>query len=46
VVSKTATPDQPGDVAGGLIKIQTLDIPYSNSMQVTFAGEHNSLTTW
>ncbi len=45
VVSKTATPDQPGDVAGGLIKIQTLDIPYANSMQLTFAGEFNSLTT-
>jgi outer membrane receptor protein involved in Fe transport len=45
VVSKTATPDQPGDMAGGLIKIQTLDIPYSNSFQASFAVEHHSLTT-
>ena len=45
VVSKTATPDQPGDVAGGLIKIQTLDIPNSSSVQFTIAGEYNSLTT-
>ncbi len=45
VVSKTATPDQPGDIAGGLIKIQTLDIPYSNSLQVTLGAEHHSLTT-
>jgi len=46
VVSKTATPDQPGDVAGGLIKIQTLDIPNANTMQVSLAGEYNSLTTF
>ena len=46
VVSKTATPDQPGDVAGGLIKIQTLDIPNANTMQVQMAGEYNSLTTF
>lgn len=46
VVSKTATPDQPGDVAGGLIKIQTLDIPNANTMQVQVAGEYNSLTTF
>jgi len=45
VVSKTATPDQPGDFAGGLIKIQTLDIPYSNTFSITLAGEHQSLTT-
>ncbi len=45
VVSKTATPDQPGDFAGGLIKIQTLDIPYSNTISVTLAGEYHSLTT-
>ena len=45
VVSKTATPDQPGDFAGGLIKIQTLDIPYSNTFSMTLAGEHHSLTT-
>ena len=46
VVSKTATPDQPGDVAGGLIKIQTLDIPNANTMQISLAGEYNSLTTF
>ena len=46
VVSKTATPDQPGDVAGGLIKIQTLDIPNANTMQIQLAGEYNSLTTF
>jgi len=45
VVSKTATPDQPGDFAGGLIKIQTLDIPYSNTFSVTLAGENHALTT-
>ncbi len=45
VVSKTASADQPGDLAGGLIKIQTLDIPYSNSIQASLAAEHHSLTT-
>lgn len=45
VVSKSATPDQPGDFAGGLIKIQTLDIPYSNTFSVTLSGEYQSLTT-
>ncbi len=45
MVAKTATPDQPGDMAGGLIKIQTLDIPYSNTFQASFAVEHHSLTT-
>jgi len=45
VVAKSITPDMPGDVAGGLIKIQTIDIPYSNSFTVTAGLESHSITT-
>lgn len=46
VVAKSISPDMPGDVAGGLVKIQTIDIPYSNSFTATIGGETHSLTTF
>jgi TonB-dependent receptor len=45
VVFKTATPDLPGDFAGGVIRINTVDIPYSNTFTVSASAEHHSLTT-
>ena len=44
-VYKTATPDLPADFAGGLVKITTLDIPFSNSFTLTAAVEANTITT-
>lgn len=45
VIYKTGTPDLPGDFAGGVVSIQTVDIPYANSFSVTAGGEYHSLTT-
>lgn len=46
VISKTATPDMPGDFAGGLINITTREIPFENAAFVTVGGGYHSLTTF
>ena len=45
VISKSATPDQPGDFGGGLVQINTKDIPFSNSYYMQVGGGANSITT-
>lgn len=45
VIAKTASPDKPGDFAGGLIDITTRDIPFENSAFITIGGGTHSLTT-
>ncbi len=46
VIIKTATPDMPGDFAGGIILINTKNIPEKNSTSVSISGGYNALTTF
>lgn len=45
VVSKTATPDLPGEFSGGIIQITTKDIPLENFLQIDLAGGYNTMST-
>lgn len=44
-VAKTASPDLPGDFTGGLVQINTLDVPERLSIKVMTGGSMNSITT-
>lgn len=44
-ITKTATPDQPGDFAGGLIQINTKDLPEQNSISFGISGGYNTAST-
>lgn len=46
VIVKSATPDLPGEFAGGLILIKTKDIPDQNFYNVSFGTSVNTLTTF
>ncbi|MDF2453138.1 MAG: hypothetical protein K0S26_2642 [Bacteroidota bacterium] len=46
VIIKTATPDLPGDFAGGIILINTKNIPEKNSTSISISGGYNALTTF
>ncbi len=46
VILKTATPDLPGDFAGGVIQINTKSIPEKNSQTIAIGGGYNSQTTF
>ncbi len=46
MISKTATPDMPGDFAGGIIQINTKDIPEENSFFLNVGASTHSLTTF
>lgn len=46
VITKTATPDMPGDFAGGVIQINTKNISEKNSTTISIAGGYNTLTTF
>ena len=43
--TKTYTPDQPGDFAGGLVDIQTKDFPGARSFRVSLGSSYNTLTS-
>lgn len=45
-VTKTATPDLPGDFTGGLVQLNTLDFPESRLMKLVYSGSYNSMTTY
>jgi TonB-dependent receptor len=45
-ITKTATPDQPGDFAGGLIQITTKDIPDQNYISFGIGGGLNTASTF
>lgn len=42
VVNKTATPDLPGEFAGGLVQITTKDVPADNFLSVTVGTGYNT----
>jgi outer membrane receptor protein involved in Fe transport len=46
VILKTATPELPGDFAGGVILITTKNIPEKNSTTISISGGYNPLTTF
>lgn len=46
VILKTATPDLPGDFAGGVIQINTKSIPDKNYYNVSLSGGYNTQTTF
>nr|MBK9652804.1 TonB-dependent receptor [Bacteroidota bacterium] len=46
IVSKTATPDLPGEFAGGVVQINTRDVPYENSYSISVSGSENSQSTF
>ena len=45
VVNKTATPDLTGEFTGGLVQIETKDIPTENFLQLTVGSGFNSQST-
>jgi TonB-dependent receptor len=46
ITTKTATPDKPGDFAGGSVEIRTKEFPESRVIQLTLSQDWNSLTTF
>ena len=46
VVSKTASADLFGEFAGGIIQVQTRDVPEKNFIGLQVAGSYHSLTTF
>ncbi len=46
VILKTATPDLPGDFAGGIIQINTKSIPEKNFYSLSIGGAYNTQTTF
>ncbi|QEH43637.1 TonB-dependent receptor [Chitinophaga sp. XS-30] len=45
VVNKTATPDLPGEFTGGLVQVNTIDVPKENFLQVSAGTGWNSIST-
>ena len=46
IINKTATPDMTGEFAGGLIQINTKDIPTRNVLSVGFTVGYNTVSTF
>lgn len=46
VILKTATPDMPGEFAGGIININTKNIPEKNFQSISIGGSYNTLSTF
>jgi TonB-dependent receptor len=46
IITKAATPDLPGDFAGGVISIHTKDIPTKNFSNVTIGTNYNTVSTF
>lgn len=46
IVVKTASPDLPGEFAGGAILLNTKDIPEDNYLHVSASGGYNTRTTF
>jgi Outer membrane protein beta-barrel family/Carboxypeptidase regulatory-like domain/TonB-dependent Receptor Plug Domain len=46
IVNKTATPDLPGEFAGGLVQVNTKDIPSKSQLSVGFSLGYNTVSTF
>lgn len=44
-VNKTATPEYPGDFAGGIVFVNTKNIPDKNFISLSVSGGYNNITT-
>ncbi len=44
VVTKTATPDLPGDFTGGLVQLNTLEFPSQQVIKLSLSTSYNSIT--
>jgi hypothetical protein len=45
VIIKTATPELPGEFAGGIIQVNTKSIPEDNFQSISIGGGYNTITT-
>lgn len=45
IITKTATPDMPGEFAGGIIQVNTKSIPDKNFSSLSIGGGYNTVTT-
>jgi TonB-dependent receptor len=46
IITKTASPDLPGDFAGGVIQINTKAVPDKNFQTITIGSGYNTITTF
>ena len=46
VTAKSYSPEQPGDYAGGLVQLRTLDFPTNMILNVSVSGEWNSVASF
>ena len=46
VITKTATPDLPGEFAGGVIQINTKSVPDKNFQTISIGSGYNTITTF
>lgn len=46
IILKTATPDLPGDFAGGIIQVNTKSIPEKNNTSISIGAGYNPMTTF
>ena len=46
VITKSASPDLPGEFAGGVIQINTKSIPDKNFQTISFGNGYNTITTF
>jgi hypothetical protein len=46
IITKTASPDLPGDFAGGVIQINTKSVPDKNFQSITIGSGYNTITTF
>ena len=45
IISKTATPDLPGDFSGGAVQIKTKDFPEVRTFEINVGAGYNSIST-
>lgn len=45
IINKTNSPDLPGDFSGGIIQVNTKDIPYNNFFNISVGGGYNTQAT-
>jgi len=46
VITKTASPDMPGEFVGGVIQINTKSVPDKNFQSITIGSGYNTITTF
>lgn len=46
IINKTATPDLPGEFAGGVVQINTKSVPDKDFQSVTIGAGYNTITTF